>query len=622
MSWIHRLYETYNNCESEIGLMGAEEKRPLLPIYHTTAKAHIEITVNEHGEFINATLVQDEEANTILPCTEESSARTSGVAPHGLCDKLQYVAQDFEKYGGKKSYFSDYISQLTGWVESTNIHFMAQAVYKYVIKGHVINDLVESSIIVLGEDGLPLKKWEGKKEDKPEIFKIMKKAQLDCVVRWRVTKEGVLNTMTWNEKTLYDSWINYQTQKGIDKGLCYVSGNETAIAISHPKYIRHTGDGAKLISANDRTNYTFRGQFIDSTQACQIGTEVSQKAHNALKWLISKQGKKFGDKVILTWATAGAETPSLMEDSVSLAEIYGSDMNENHTADTAEQFAFKFNQYIAGYRSKISNTDNIIVLILDSASPGRLAVLYYRELTGSEFLKRVEKWHTSCCWLHTYKKKENKKMTFWGAPAPKDIVEAIYGTKCDDKLKAATIERLIPCMIDGQPLPKDIVESAIQRAKKCATLEYWEWNKLLSIACALYRKLYEKEGYTVALEKERTSRDYLYGRLLAVAYSIENWALYESGEKRITSAERLMQRFADHPYSTWRTIEMGLSPYKQKLGHRAKRQTDTIKEIMDVFVFEDFTNDKQLKGEFLLGYYCQLKDLEQKKDDNDDESER
>jgi CRISPR-associated protein Csd1 len=56
-------------------------------------------------------------------------------------------------------------------------------------------------------------------------------------------------------------------------------------------------------------------------------------------------------------------------------------------------------------------------------------------------------------------------------------------------------------------------------------MERWEWNKTLSVACALYKKQHEKEGYHLALEENRTDRSYLFGRLLAVADQIERWAL-------------------------------------------------------------------------------------------------
>ena len=67
------------------------------------------------------------------------------------------------------------------------------------------------------------------------------------------------------------------------------------------KKIRNEGDGAKLISANDKENYTFRGRFIDKEQAFAIGAETSQKAHNALKWLIRKQGHSFDTLSMITW---------------------------------------------------------------------------------------------------------------------------------------------------------------------------------------------------------------------------------------------------------------------------------------------------------------------------------
>jgi CRISPR-associated protein Csd1 len=34
-----------------------------------------------------------------------------------------------------------------------------------------------------------------------------------------------------------------------------------------------------------------------------LSYEVSQKAHNALKWLIANQGQKAGEKVFVLWGT-------------------------------------------------------------------------------------------------------------------------------------------------------------------------------------------------------------------------------------------------------------------------------------------------------------------------------
>ncbi len=121
----------------------------------------------------------------------------------------------------------------------------------------------------------------------------------------------------------------------------------------------------------------------------------------------------------------------------------------------------------------------------------------------------------------------------------------------------------------------------------------------------------------MALEEANHSRDYLYGRLLAIAERIEEIALNVGGEKRTTNAARLMQRFADRPYSTWRNIELALQPYIQRLANNRAGFLHNIQllldEVVDKFSGEGFKNDKQLGGEFLLAFHSQRLDLRKKK---------
>ena len=117
----------------------------------------------------------------------------------------------------------------------------------------------------------------------------------------------------------------------------------------------------------------------------------------------------------------------------------------------------------------------------------------------------------------------------------------------------------------------------------------------------------------MALETGRTSRDYLYGRLLAIAEHIEGRALFLAGEKRETTAARLMQRFADHPNTAWRNIELALVPYKTRLRnlrpgflHAMEQEVD---DITAAFEGDGFVRNTALTGEFLLGYHCQRQAL-------------
>lgn len=122
----------------------------------------------------------------------------------------------------------------------------------------------------------------------------------------------------------------------------------------------------------------------------------------------------------------------------------------------------------------------------------------------------------------------------------------------------------------------------------------------------------------MSLEEDRVTRDYLFGRLLAIADNIEQRALHLGNEERETNAMKLLQRFADHPCSTWRSIEIALAPYKARL--RAKRPAVLLEReklldaISNMFVADEFTGDRKLSGEFLLGFHCQRAKLWAKED--------
>ncbi len=640
MSWMERLYKTY-----EAGMqLDLPDSDQLMPISHTLQNAHIKIIIDAQGSFKHAEVL--EKTQIVLPATEQSAGRSSGEAPHPLADKIQYVAKDYPDFGGqKKAYFEGYLRNLYAWSNSIFTHPRVNAVKLYVEKGSVVKDLVEQKILFVDEKNRLLTSWPKDSEvEQPSIFKVLPKEggnldQGNAMVCWSVEIEGDPISDTWKDQLLQQSWINFDSLQTSAHGLCYITGKSTALATNHPAKLRHSGDKAKLVSSNDKSGFTFLGKFTDKTgsQAAAVGFEVTQKAHNALRWLIARQGFRNGDQVVLAWAISGRSVPQPLDDTYS---ILGTGFDEeinlqrrdekkvDHSIDLGQSFAFALNKYMSGYSEKFHATDNVVIMGLDSATPGRMAITYYQELVPQQYIDQISRWHKDFAWYQRFKQDE---ITVWpiSAPAPRSIWEAIYGSTISDSLKKNTIERILPCIIEARPFPTDLVNKAVQRAcnrNAYKNDEQWLWEKHLGIACSLFkgfskRNLINKKEYKMALEENNNSRDYLYGRLLAIAERIEEMAMIVAKEKvRSTHASRLMQRFSDHPFSTWKIIEEGINPYQQRLKNNIAPLESAYKRLLDdvcdKFEGDDFIRTRKLSGEYLLSYHQQRKWLRDHKLEN------
>ncbi|KIY23611.1 type I-C CRISPR-associated protein Cas8c/Csd1 [Mesobacillus subterraneus] len=618
MSWLLNLYETY---ESNFDRVGVVEKKSndreftLLPISHTTQNAHIEVTITEDGTFHSARILDKNEMNTLIPCTEGSANRAgSKIAPYPLHDKLSYVAGDFVAYGGKikkEEPFTYYIAQLKEWAESPYAVSKVKSIYNYVSKRTLIKDLVDSKILFLDGSGYLIETWDKKYEstyaEKPAIFSVVTGGQESAFIRFTVYSSKKLLTEVWKDQEMYNSFIRFYQDLLGDKDLCYITGNFLPSTDKHANKIRNSGDKAKLISANDTSGFTFRGRFNKSSEVASISYEVSQKAHNALKWLINRQGKVIDQRVFLVWGNDDLSIPNVTEDTFSIDPV---PIEREKISHTNQEFAREIAKAFDGHKNNLTLKSEVNVLLLDSATTGRLAVLYYRNLHKELYLERLKNWHSTCAWIHRYRKNDNGEYVhFFGAPATKDIAFAAYGPKANEKIVKGLMERLLPCIIDNKVIPLDIVKNAMNRSSNPVSMEKWEWEKTLSITCALINKM---EGYNVTLDKENKERDYLFGRLLAIADVLERRALGPD-ENRSSNAIRYMNSFSKSPARTWKTIQESLQPYQARLGTKSRYLSSLIDEVASQIDYADF-NNKPLSGKYLLGFYSQRHELYQKKE--------
>ncbi|MFD2386844.1 type I-C CRISPR-associated protein Cas8c/Csd1 [Enterococcus rivorum] len=639
MSWLKDLYDTYEENKDLAGKIQRTnygKEIVLLPIAHAYQNAQIEVLVTPEGEFHSAKVIPKEEAPTVIPVSIPSAGRSGTTsAPHGMHDNLVYVAGDFEEFGGtyKKSKegvpsYKMYINNLNTWCESEFAH-PDVSVLAYLKKARMIEDLINEQIMVEKDHQL-IPKWSKELEEelgeKPLLFSVLVGEQTTAFIRFSIYETGKGSRPLWGDLDVIESFIKFYTQQLSDASLDYVTGEELPLTENHPSKVRYGGDMAKIISGNDSTNFTYRGRFTDKNQVASISYEASQKGHNALKWLIGKQAFILDGRVFLTWGKKETEMPSPEGSSVNfldLDSLFATDEEAEAllTPDTTHQaFSELFTKALNGYSIKLTYHEPIHIMILDAATPGRMGILYYRSIEKELYFERLKQWHQTCFWRHTYGSKDKKRYTFWGAPSLRDIAEAAYGMRASDTLVKNTIQELYPCVVDNKPIPLNLVRSLLQRASNPVSMEKWEWEKTLSIACAVMKKHfnYKKEEKSVALDKNETDRNYLFGRMLAVADILEERALYKAGINRSTNAIRYMNAFSNHPLKTWKIIQENLIPYQARLRGKGSYYQKLFDEIGNSFIPEDYT-DKALNGKYLLGYYSQRHDLKQKQEEKTEE---
>lgn len=628
MAWLKTLADTYDIYSD---LAGADKngQAVLLPISHSTFNAQIEVTIDKDGNFVDAQkLEKGIGVVTVIPVTEDSAARSSGIAPHPLCDKLCYIAGDYTDYTGddKIKYYDAYMEQLKNWAESDFTHPMVQAVYRYLVKGSLIYDLTAKKALLLDDNG-----------KLTDDIKIHGQGQTGANVRFRVFGAGKPQEI-WKSQEVYKKYSAYYQQKSGEKKLCYITGKMESCSDKHPSKIRNSADKAKLISGNDESGFTYRGRFTAKEQAVSVGYDASQKAHNVLRWLIQKQGYTRDESAIVCWlVNREMPIPDMMKDSINayrdvddfdfdFDDIGIDDAAADNKHDTGKYIAEQFNNAVNGYAGKIKQDDKIAIIALDAATTGRLSVVYYDEMGGKQYMDAILNWHRHCNWRRTVKiensEAENRKITCECTPSPRDMALAAFGVQraewleADSKLIRATIKRLLPCITGKRAeIPSDIIRAAARRASMPQTMSDYIWyNDTLCVACAMIRFNYEKGDRTMDnfLNDNINDRNVLFGRLLAVYDYMEQRAMFEydeSGkvkERRTTNAKRYWNAYSSRPAKTFKTIRQNLIAYEKRLNDfELSKFEEWTGEIMAYLSEKGFDNTA-LSEMYLPGYYQQM----------------
>ena len=558
MSWMQKLYRTYEYVQEQ----GLNDEDLALP-FHMSKAVHLKVILNDKAELVGAERFEVKK-QVPIQVTEKSSKRAgSTIASYALHDGLQYIAKTAgnyltieylskvaEKDNGKKwkeflagtdedkqkfadtekakykDCFEFYEKQLSGWAEFGNLKEI-NIVLQYIQKGSLIEDLLEKQIFSF----------------KDNILSAGKDDPFSLTIVWAVEISNDPHSDLWSKNSIKKQWIKYQESQSGEESeqpeLCYITGERDYAAKAYPKI----EGNAKLVSANDTSGFTFLGRFLSDKQAVALGRDVSQKAFNMLKWLIKRQGIRNGDQVTVAWAISGKPVPSPMKDisseidwdNLDISAVENPDEFSSQTSSEQPSPDWSVNighaaaqiikKKLHGYQAELKGHEQISLIMLDSATPGRMALTYYQEFLPADYFANLDAWIDDFSWYQRYSievqnGKKTDKRTQWRfvPPSPYSIAEAVYGKSLSDTLKKQLYARLLPVIAGGTsvPIPEDLVRQSFQAACNPNGCENWEWQRNIGVACALYKgwrarhqDLSQRRTYPMSLDTQMPAMNLL-----------------------------------------------------------------------------------------------------------------
>ena len=352
MSWIEKLCEVYDSAVERAA------EPPLLPVGFVMKQIRFNVTLSADGRFVKAEELDVERQNCMVPSTPEAEGRTGTKGmPFPLADCLKYLLTDGKDENPK---FEKYLAQLTAWCACEHAPDCLRALRAYLEKRTLYTDL-------LSFPGLNVKyrKAEGEAEGKGADERSFLCFSVEA---------GDGEDRLWMRRDVRESWARYLAERpGQKRELCYVTGEWLPVMENHPKL----SGNAKLISGEDAGfPFRYKGRFIQDRSAAAVSMIASVKAHNALKWLMERQGFRRYGMSLVGWNTGAAEPLQM----------------------AAARRADSFEPYLLALRDAVQGDGKTVILGMQAATDGRMSIVCEQELPGNELAARLENWYAACRW--------------------------------------------------------------------------------------------------------------------------------------------------------------------------------------------------------------------------------
>ena len=451
-------------------------------------------------------------------------------------------------------------------------------------------------------------------------------------------------SVTQNQE-IHQFYIDYVMEQLKDKPeeFCDITGNKMYCISSH----RGLLGNAKLISISNNKEYYKGTLFSTGEEVIHIGYETSQKIHNMLKYLLDTNSFSRhigGNTYIVSWLVQDLQkggapfSIDVVDEDPFAPEDDAIDAVKEQPANLlGNPRSHDLISYFTGAKSigEEAGDSNFCLLILEKISSGRISIKYFREFPATDILQRVKSWYASTKWPRGFSKEERMQ---WWYPSIFTFVNFLYGSEDKGKLackqdavKKQALGRLIPCIIEGKRLPRDMqVKTFYQLLNRQSYKECW--RQAVTLGCIIFKKYYWDIGkwnreYSSLTDKGvincMDKRSFAYGRLLAAYEKLKEDVLSDKKEEgtRVTNAERFWTAMIQRPLQTAALLETRTKYYRNSLEQKnkgrsvfyAKLFTQLYNEIR-AYEVDSMNGKKSANEDFILGYYYQQQQFYTPKD--------
>lgn len=607
----------------------------ILPMYYGSKKSDgkniIEVLIDKDSELKDANLLDDGEV-IIFPVTEDSVARSSGLAPHPLTDSASYVIPD----GGKRS--AAYLEQMEMWLNYDDNDYV-RIIYKFLQRENIytaIQNYVKEHQEEEIEKQQEVKKGKKKKPEKIDYEKVFITFSI-------VDYDGLRNVSVSDNLDLqkcYRSFVEFQNERDPNrpKIICNLSGKSDFLCVKHQPLIVN----ARLLPQITAKAENYKGRFSKADQNIVLSVETSQKIHLMAKYLLSGKNTHswLGENAqVIAWFSDDIRNESEASIERSIQPDIVEEIMQRAVADTKDESGLSIadettKEIVRSFTNgnpKFSNDAKYYVAILDSISKGRVMMKYFKELSVSRLKANLYSWHEKYHWYGSGKETRNKKYT----PSLKRIILAAYGTERenDNLQKKAGLkvskeafyisqyQNIITALIEGRDIPANFTKAlAINIRNRMHYDETWNEVKFCALAVLNHRGGFE----SAMIKRDYTNRSYLFGRLLALFEQMEIIS-YEEDKVRTTHAQKLWASYTNNPAVNMLRIRKLLTPYEIKLA----KSESPIKRELYRGITEEITTVTTMLNEnydirsremnrpldymFIFGYEAQRRSVQSKK---------